>query len=306
MDEIEGTRTSVAIVTNSPPDEIPPTGSTRKAFVTCDGRASFDSSVVLSTVASFLREKVFPIIGDHCLINLHWNGTDLSTLHVRSVVPDSHVLLPRTAAPPLSDPEQVASSLSLARDQDDAAFTSPPANITIKEEPIDVTDELIIAEHEIKQELNVDQDDSSSDEGKFDTEDQMIDTEDEILNGSGTSLVNDKQYDDFRPKPPVPALPPAMDHAAFPMYLPQSSMIPMIPVVAFSQSQLPCHQMTPMLLSPMQTMSQLPIQGLPLVSGYNHCLQSPFGIQPVTLPLSQQHQAAAEPNVILQRNTRYV
>lgn len=58
MDEIEGTRTSVAIVTNSPPDEIPPTGSTRKAFVTCDGRASFDSSVVLSTVASFLREKV--------------------------------------------------------------------------------------------------------------------------------------------------------------------------------------------------------------------------------------------------------
>lgn len=201
-----------------------------------------------------------------------------------------------------------------AREQEPASsLPSPPAHITIKEEPIDVSDELIISAHEIKQEVDVEQDDASSDDGKFGygQDDDMADTENEILNVSSGSPLTEDKYSDFRPKPPMPTAAAGLPGSAFPLYLPQSPMISMIPVMAFGQSQFqPYQQVTPMMLSPMQ----MPPQGFPQMStqafphmmpAYSHYFQPQFGMQPIGVPM-QQHQPTPDPSVMLQRGNRYM
>lgn len=250
--------------------------------------------------------QVFPVVGEHCEINLHWDGVNLSSLHVRSIVPENYVLVSRTTASNGHVQGRVSSSGNLEREQ--SARASPPPNITIKEEPIDINDELIVVhDPEIKQEVNV-EDDASSDEAKYDSNEHLISNQPNATGGASCS-IHDKQYSSnaFRPKPPEPsaAAPP------YSMYFPQNSMIPMIPLMAFGQSQLPYPQVAPMLFSPMQSLPQMPLHGMipQMVPGYNPYLHSPFNMQPVSFSQfsqSLQNEAATDANVLLQRSSRFI
>ncbi|OQR68345.1 hypothetical protein BIW11_02029 [Tropilaelaps mercedesae] len=268
MDEIYESRTGVHTENPFLPSEAPAIGTTRKVFVTCEGRGSLDpnaSTRIVDAITFFLREKVFPVVGDHCRINIHWDGSDLSTLHVRSVVPNSHLLVLRTAAHNEPSPERAPSSLYFEHGRQVAPLRSPPATVTVKEEPIDFTRKTLLSEDDIKQEINVDRDNASSDDGKRDSDEQVefSDSEEPIadshdgLNVSGHSFMESgKPYANFRPVPPMPIPPPISSAAAaYSMYLPQSPMIPMIPLMAFGQSQ-PYSQAIPLLVPAMQTMPQ--------------------------------------------------
>ncbi|OQR68348.1 hypothetical protein BIW11_12972 [Tropilaelaps mercedesae] len=116
-----------------------PAVDTRKVFVTCHQAVTLPPRHVDERIAAFLKEKVLPVVGDHCRINLHWNGVELSSLHIRSVVPDQCALVPK-AVQNRNAPMTALSSSAVSYNGESIAPAAFSPN-DIKNEPVDINDE---------------------------------------------------------------------------------------------------------------------------------------------------------------------
>ncbi|OQR68347.1 hypothetical protein BIW11_12973 [Tropilaelaps mercedesae] len=248
----------ISIASDRPPAEVSPSNNTRRTYVTCDSRTSLATNIVLTSIASFLRDKVFPIVGDNCRINLHWDGVDLSSLHIQSVIPDNCILVPRTTSSGENSLGRTWTSAgAIFRSAGDA---TPPSSVTtlnthnIPNGGVPTVKRELLSREATKggrdecpkngpTTLN------GSENGKLVSEPRIIITRNGDSNFSGTlSLLNSgKQLPSIRAKPttdqPSPLLlPTPPDMTSHPLCIPQTtpaqSIFPLLPVVTYLQPQV--------------------------------------------------------------------
>lgn len=270
---------------------------------------------------------MFPIVGENCRINLHWDGIDLSTLHIQSVIPDNYILVQRKTTDggvsgwPISSVGDSNGEATLCLPKPSLASQSPalPVATPFTRNTPNGTSiySSIKNEHVLRNGNGFSGQDSryctnvnSTDDVKLSTEPRIIITRNGENNLSGTVslLSSNKQLPSIRAKPssmeqPAPLLlPTPPDMTPHPLCLPQavsaSSIIPLVPVVTYLQPQMTLGQVNTQSsllpsaipitqMQPMQAFHQISV---PACTAANGLLQSPptYTMQPLTVSVPVQ------------------